>query len=79
MLLRVEDIHMMTIPPMDKTAISVVSMDEQRDEVLYRQTRSYEERLAALELLREIFYGRERVRGRMERILTVHQFGDNDD
>jgi hypothetical protein len=38
-----------------------------------------EERLAALELLREMFYGRERVRGRMERILSVHQFGDNDD
>jgi hypothetical protein len=68
---------MMTVPPMDKTPISVVPMDEQGDKVLYWQTHSYEERLAALELLREMLYGKSRVRSRLQRVLSVARFGED--
>lgn len=56
-------------PKMDKSAFSVVSLDDESDEKAYWQTKTPQERLAALELLRQIMYGYDPVTTRVERVI----------
>lgn len=56
---------------MDRTAISVVTVETPSDTKAYWQTKSMEERLEALELTRQIFNGYDPDTTRMERVLTV--------
>lgn len=56
-------------PKMDKSAFSVVSLDDESDEKAYWQTKTPQERLAALELLRQIMYGYDPVTARVERVI----------
>ena len=56
-------------PKMDKRAFSVVSLDDEPDEKEYWLSKTPQERLAALELLRQIMYGYDPVTARIERVI----------
>jgi hypothetical protein len=56
---------------MDKTRLSVVTVDTPSDAKEFWQTKTMEERLAALELTRQIFYGYDPDRTRLQRVLEV--------
>ena len=58
---------------LDKTAFSVVSLQDADEEVAYWQTRTPEERLRALELIRQVLYGYAGTSPRLQRVLTVAQ------
>ncbi len=56
---------------MDKTAFSVVSLHDESDEKAYWLSKMPEERLQALEFLRQIAYDYDPSATRLQRILTV--------
>ena len=56
---------------MDKTQLSVVTTETPSDAKQYWRTKSMEERLAALELTRQIFYGYDPATTRLQRVLEV--------
>jgi hypothetical protein len=57
---------------MDKTVISVMSFAEAaEDDRAYWRSKTPEERLAALELLRQIHYGYDPSTTRLQRVLTI--------
>jgi hypothetical protein len=59
---------------MDKSHFSVVSLSETSDEKAYWLMRSPEERLQALEMLRQIMYGYDPATERLQRVFTVLPF-----
>ena len=61
------------LPNLDKTAFSVASLSEPSDEMEYWLTKSPEERLAALETMRQIVYGYDPLTTRLQRILEIAQ------
>lgn len=56
---------------MDKTAFSVVSLTDEADEKEYWQTQTPQERLATVELLRQLNYGYDPATARLQRVLTI--------
>ena len=56
---------------MDKTAFSVGSLHEDSDEKAYWLSRSPEERLEAIEILRQVAYGYDPATSRLSRVLEV--------
>jgi hypothetical protein len=63
-----------TIEPdkMDRTALSVGALHEESDEKAFWLSKTPAERLAALELMRQIIYGYEYATApRLQRVLTV--------
>lgn len=56
---------------MDKSAFSVVSLHDEPDEKAYWLSKTPQERLAALELMRQIMFGYDPMSDRMERVLEV--------
>jgi hypothetical protein len=61
---------------MDKTAFSVSSFVEAaEDDRTFWQSKTPEERLAALELLRQIHYGYDPSTERLQRVLAVVELG----
>lgn len=58
-------------PKMNKTAFSVVSLDDESDEKEYWHSKTPEERLAALELMRRIMYGYDPVSAKVEIVFEV--------
>ncbi len=58
-------------PKMDKSAFSVVSLHDEPDEKAYWLSKTPQERLAALELMRQIMFGYDPMTDRMERVLEV--------
>jgi hypothetical protein len=56
---------------MDKTAFSVVSLTEESDEKAYWQSRTPQQRLDAVELLRQLNYGYDPATARLQRVLTI--------
>ena len=56
---------------MDKTAFSVVSLTEESDEKEYWQSRTPQQRLDAVELLRQLNYGYDPATARLQRVLTI--------
>jgi hypothetical protein len=57
----------------DKTSLSVVLLSEESDEKAYWLSKSPEERLEAIELMRQINYGYDPSTTRFQRILTIAQ------
>lgn len=60
----------------DRSAFSVVSLDEQDDDGAYWQTKTPEERLRALEYLRRMAYG-DAATARLQRVLSVAKLGED--
>jgi len=58
---------------MDKTAFSVGALGEESDEKVYWLDKTPQERLCALELLRQLNYGYDPATARLQRVLTVTQ------
>jgi hypothetical protein len=56
---------------MDKTAFSVVSLTDESDEKAYWQTRTPQERLETIELLRQLNYGYDPATARLQRVLAI--------
>ena len=57
-------------PRVDRTALSVVDLDDDAEERAYWRSRTPAERLAHLELLRRINYG-DAATGRLQRVLEL--------
>jgi hypothetical protein len=60
-------------PRVDRTRISVTTLNAPADYVAYWQSRSPDERLAHMEFLRLINYGEAAVSGRLKRVLEIAQ------
>jgi hypothetical protein len=60
---------------LDKTAFSVTSLSEADDEVAYWLTKSPEERLGAMEQIRQVIYGNSPTTARLQRVFTVVRLG----
>ena len=56
---------------MDKTSVVISSLDEPTDEIIYWSTRTPIERIAAIELMRQIIYGYDPTTTRLQRVLTI--------
>ena len=56
---------------MDKKIISITSLFEESDEKEYWLSKTPQERLAALELMRQINYGYNPITDRLQRVLEV--------
>lgn len=56
---------------MDRASFSTASLLEESDEKEYWLARTPHERLAALELMRQIIYGYDPISTRLQRVLTV--------
>ena len=57
----------------DKNVLSVVSLSEESDEKEYWQAKTPQERLEAVELMRQINYGYDPTTTRLQRVLEVAQ------
>lgn len=57
----------------DKTSMIISSLDEPADEINYWSTKTPIERMAAIELMRQIIYGYDPTSTRLQRVLTITQ------
>ena len=57
----------------DKTSVVISSLDEPTDEKNYWLTKTPTERLAAIELMRQIIYGYDPTSTRLQRVFTITQ------
>lgn len=55
----------------DRTALSVCELGEEGNDLEYWLSRPPEERLAAVEFLRQMMYGYDSATARMERVLEI--------
>lgn len=60
---------------MDKSAFSVVSLYEPSDEKEYWLSKTPQERLEAMELMRQIVYGYDPTTERLQRVLEITRRG----
>jgi hypothetical protein len=58
---------------MDKTAFSVVSLTDAPDEKDYWQSKTPQERLQTVELLRRLNYGYDSTTARLQRVLAIDE------
>ena len=56
---------------MDRTAFSVGTLADEGNDIDFWRTQSPEERLAALELMRQVMYGYDPTTARLQRVLEV--------
>jgi hypothetical protein len=59
----------------DRSAISVVPLGDDSEDRAYWHSKTPEERLAAMELMRAINYGYDPATERLQRLLEVHELG----
>ena len=59
------------LPRLDRSAFSVVSLEDSDNDLDYWLTRTPAERLAAIELNRRMVYGHDRATSRLQRIFEV--------
>jgi hypothetical protein len=62
-----------SFPKLDRSAFSVRGLHEKSDEKQYWAQKTPQERLEALELMRQILYGYDPATTRLQRVLTVAQ------
>lgn len=67
----------MNLYRMDKTAFSVTTLSEKSGDREYWLSKTPQERLAALELIRQINYGYDPATAKLERILEIVEFTSN--
>jgi hypothetical protein len=60
---------------LDRTAFSVVSLDDPSDEPAYWQTKTPAERLQAMEWMRRVNYGHDAATARIQRVFEIAQLG----
>lgn len=62
---------MLKRPRLDKTALRVISLNEEGDDRAFWATKTPAERLAALEYLRQVIYGYDSTSEGLQRVLTI--------
>jgi hypothetical protein len=62
---------------MDRTAFSVVPLGQEPNDRAYWLSKTVDERIEALELLRQIHYGYDPTTQRLQRVLTVAELGES--
>jgi hypothetical protein len=62
---------------MDKTVLSVTTLTDEPSDRDFWLSKTPEERLAAVELLRAINYGYDPATARLQRVLSVAQLGES--
>lgn len=67
----------MNLYRMDKTAFSVTTLSEKSGDREYWLSKTPQERLAALELMRQINYGYDPATSRLQRVLEIVEFTSN--
>lgn len=55
----------------DRTSMVISSLDEPTDDSVYWSTKTPIERMAAIELMRQIIYGYDPTSTRLQRVLTI--------
>jgi hypothetical protein len=55
----------------DKTTLVISSLEDPTDETVYWSTKTPTERLAAIEVMRQIIYGYDPTSTRLQRVLTI--------
>jgi hypothetical protein len=60
---------------MDKSVLTIVSLEDDSNDVAFWLEKSPHERLAALELLRSIHYGYDPATARLQRLLEIAPLG----
>ncbi|NUN97372.1 MAG: hypothetical protein HUU16_14500 [Candidatus Omnitrophica bacterium] len=58
-------------PRVDRTKLTFASLDDPSDEKEYRSTKTVEERLQAVEMMRRMAYGEGAVTARLQRVLEI--------
>lgn len=61
----------MEMPRLDKTVLTLASIDEVDEERSYWHSQTPYKRLQAVELLRELNYGKSAISGRLQRLLEI--------
>ncbi len=59
------------LPKLDKKAITISSLLEVSDEVAYWHSRTPQERMEAIEVMRQIIYGYDPATTRLQRVLEI--------
>lgn len=62
---------------LDKSALTVTSLSDESEEKDYWRHKSPEERLQAVEQMRQIIYGYDPFTSRLQRVLTVAQLSQS--
>jgi hypothetical protein len=61
------------VTEVDRTAVSVQSLLDEPDDHRWWWARTPRERLAAIEVMRRVVYGRTAAHGRLQRVLAIAQ------
>ena len=61
------------LPELDKTVLSVSSLDDETEEMKYWLSKNPSERLEAIEINRRMVYGKDRTTSRLQRFLEVSE------
>jgi len=61
----------MDINKIDKSAISIVDLQDSDDEKLYWLSKTPQERMQAIEIMRKILYGEDATSARLQRFLEI--------
>jgi hypothetical protein len=59
------------LPKLDKKAITISSLREESDEVAYWHSKTPQERMEAIEVMRQIIYGYDPASTRLQRVLEI--------
>jgi hypothetical protein len=65
--------HTPSLPRLDRTSFSIHGLYEKSDEPGYWAKKTPQERLEALEQMRQILYGYDPATARLQRVLTIVQ------
>ncbi|MBW6474447.1 MAG: hypothetical protein K0B14_15075 [Anaerolineaceae bacterium] len=59
------------LPKLDKKAITISSLQEESDEVAYWHSKTPQERMEAIEVMRQTIYGYDPATTRLQRVLEI--------
>lgn len=69
----------MDINKIDKSSFSIAGFHESNDEILYWRSKSPQERVQAIEVMRKILYGEDATSARLQRILEITELRQDKD
>jgi hypothetical protein len=59
------------LPKLDKKTITISSLHEEGDEIVYWYSKTPQERIEAIEVMRQIIYGYDPTSTRLERVFEI--------
>jgi hypothetical protein len=64
-------VNNLKLPKLDKKTITISSLHEESDEVAYWHSKTPQERMEAIEVMRQIIYGYDPASTRLQRVLEI--------